>query len=122
MEDLQGELALILETDEHGEPKIVGYKRPSKQKDSFAKQEVIATFLSASLDAKKYTDHELHTLDSYLNVEVGKKESVHVSTMYKKVDKLERAVKAETQQQLQSKKKKKAPVVDKKPAVSSLLK
>ncbi len=45
-----GELALILEADKDGKPKIVGYKLPGGSEVEFSEQEVISTYLSESMN------------------------------------------------------------------------
>ena len=77
----QGELALILELDKEGNPIIVGYKAPENNKNKFLREEVISTYLIASVDSVKYTDQELHTLESHLNKVVGVVESVKYATL-----------------------------------------
>jgi hypothetical protein len=74
LESLQGELALIIESDSEGKPVIVGYKLPQEDK-KFRKEELVATYLLASLDSVKYMDQELYTLGTYLTQTVGKTES-----------------------------------------------
>ena len=53
---------------------IVGYKLPQEDK-KFRKEELVATYLLASLDSVKYMDQELYTLGTYLTQTVGKTES-----------------------------------------------
>ena len=71
----QGELALILESDKEGKLIVVGYKTPGNKKEAFAKEDVISTYLSASLETNSYTDQELHTLEVHLSEVVGKPKS-----------------------------------------------
>ena len=92
MDSVQGELALIIELDEKGEPIIVGYKKPN-QKEQFEKEELVATYLSASMDSVKYTDQELYTLDTFLTKEVGKMESIRAANMYERTDKMKKSAK-----------------------------
>ena len=78
----QGELALILESDKEGKPIVVGYKTPGNKKESFAKEEVISTYLSASLETNSYTDQELHTLEVHLSEVVGKQKSDKLDVLH----------------------------------------
>ena len=78
----QGELALILESDKEGKPIVVGYKTPGNKKESFAKEEVISTYLSASLETNSYTDQELHTLEVHLSEVVGKQKSEKLDVLH----------------------------------------
>ena len=72
MENIQGELAIILEADESGKPFIVGYKRPEGD-SKFEKEELVATYLQASMKDIKYTDQEAYTLNTYLIEALGNK-------------------------------------------------
>jgi hypothetical protein len=62
LDKFRGELALIIEIDEKGEPIVIGYK---EKENGFEKEELIESFLMASMEDKEYTGDEKHTLNSY---------------------------------------------------------
>ena len=78
----RGELALILKTDNEGKPQIVGYKLPGGNEEEFDEQEVIATYLSASVDLVKLTNQELFTLETHLTEVIGPVESEKVTALH----------------------------------------
>ena len=80
--DDRRELALILETDNEGKPQIVGYKLLGGNEKVFSEQEVIATYLSASVDSVKLTDQELFMLETHLMEVVGPVESEKVTALH----------------------------------------
>ena len=80
--DDRGELALILQTDNEGKPQIVGYKLPGCNKKEFGEQEVIATYLSASVDSAKLTNQELFMLETHLMEVIGPVESEKVTALH----------------------------------------
>ena len=91
MDDIQGEVAFILEVDKDGKMKVVEYKMPSNGNETFEQDELIATYLAATLDTGIYTDQELYTLDTYLTQKIGKTESVKTAAMYEMVEKQQKA-------------------------------
>ena len=98
MENIQGEVALIIESDKDGNASIVGYKLPEKDQSKFSKEELVATFLSASMDSTNYTSQELHTLDTYLTQNIGKYESTKISAMYEEVNNMRKSAESNKDQ------------------------
>ena len=60
----------------------MGYKTPGHKKEAFAKEEVISTYLLASLETNSYTDQELHTLEVHLSEVVGKPNSEKLGVLH----------------------------------------
>ena len=80
MVDDRGELALILETDKEGKLQIVGYKLLGGNEKEFGEQEVIVTYLSASI--VKLTDQELFMLGTHFIEVIGPVESEKVTALH----------------------------------------
>jgi len=97
LENIQGELVLIIESDKNGNASIMGYKVPG-QNEKFDQKELIDVYLSASIDSASYTDQELHTLDTYLIQSIGKYKLNTTSAMYQKVDSVRKSAKSNRSQ------------------------
>ena len=61
----QGELGLIIEEGIDKWPRIIGYKTPDNNLEKFSKEELVDSYLLATLETCKYTDRELDTLSSH---------------------------------------------------------